>query len=66
MFAMPASITLIGRCDVQTSVLTAIGTVVWEVAAFVRPLLALPLGALALAMLGEVVVPVLAAIAVAD
>ena len=66
MFAIPASITLVGRCDVQTSVLAAIATVLWEVGSLVRPLLALPLSALALALLSEVVVPALTVLAAAD
>ena len=65
MFAIPASITL-ARCEVHTSVLAALATVVWEVGSLLRPLLALPLAALALAALIEYVLPALIVIAAAD
>lgn len=66
MFVIPASIPLGSRWDVPTSVVGAIATVVWETAALVRPLLALPLAALACALLIEVVLPVLVVVAAAD
>ena len=54
MFVIPASIPLGSRWDAPFSVVGAIATVVWETAALVRPLLALPLAALACALLIEV------------
>ena len=65
MFVRPAFISL-GICDVQTSVVAGIATVLWELSALVRPLLALPLAALVTAAANEFVLPALAALAAAD
>jgi hypothetical protein len=66
MIAVPATLALGCRFDIQTTVATAVLGAAWEVAALVRPLLALPLPALALAALNESVLPMLAAITAAD
>jgi len=66
MIAVPATIPLGLRCDVQTSVVIALASIVWEVSAMLRPLLALPLAALVLALLAEVVMPALIVFANAD
>lgn len=65
MIAVPATIPIGTRWDVQTSVVVGVATVVWEIAALLRPLLALPLAALAMAALAEIVLPALAVIAAA-